>query len=89
MKNHKKGNEFCDKVYISSKLAIELDDKTHERPDRIERDSEVERILADAGMPLLRIQNHGAFNVAELSAKIKTSREKYQRHYLFATESYD
>ncbi len=44
---------LCDKDYISPKLAIELDDRTHERPDRRERDIEVERILKDAGLPLL------------------------------------
>ena len=28
---------LCDKAYISAKLDIELDDNTHERPDRPER----------------------------------------------------
>lgn len=46
---------LCDKEYISPKLAIELDDWSHARPDRQERDGEVERILAEAGMPLLRV----------------------------------
>ncbi|MFZ1074960.1 MAG: DUF2726 domain-containing protein [Minisyncoccia bacterium] len=62
---------LCDKAYISPKLAIELDDKTHERPDRQERDREVERILQDAGLPLLRLENHGSFNSSELAQKIK------------------
>lgn len=61
---------LCDKAYISPKLAIELDDKTHERSDRQERDGEVERILKQAGMPLLRLENHGRFNPSELSLKI-------------------
>lgn len=61
---------LCDKAYISPKLAIELDDKSHERPDRQERDKEVERILADAGVPLLRIENRGAFNTGELAQRI-------------------
>ncbi len=63
---------LCDKAYISPKLAIELDDKTHERPDRIERDVEVERILKDAGLPLLRLENNGGFNPQELAEKIKS-----------------
>ena len=46
---------LCDKVWVNPKLAIELDDATHEREDRIERDTEVERILASAHFPLLRI----------------------------------
>jgi hypothetical protein len=36
---------LCDKAYIAPKRAIELDNKTHARPDRRERDMEVERIL--------------------------------------------
>lgn len=62
---------LCDKAYISPKLAIELDDKSHERPERQNRDREVERILQDAGVPLLRLENHGRFNPSELTQKIK------------------
>jgi very-short-patch-repair endonuclease len=64
---------LCDKSYISPKLAIELDDKSHDRPDRQDRDIEVERILKGAGMPLLRIQNHGKFNPQELAEKIQVA----------------
>jgi very-short-patch-repair endonuclease len=67
---------LCDKEYISPKLAIELDDKTHERQDRIDRDGEVERVLKDAGLPLLRLENHGHFNPSELSEKINTALSK-------------
>lgn len=63
---------LCDKAYISPKLAIELDDKSHERPERQERDKEVERILKDTGIPLLRLENHGRFNPNELVQKIKS-----------------
>lgn len=62
---------LCDKAYISPKLAIELDDKTHERPERQERDAEVERILKEAGVPLLRLENHGKFNPDQLAQKVK------------------
>ena len=62
---------LCDKAYISPKLVIELDDKSHERVDRQERDREVERILQDAGIPLLRIENHGHPNPSDLAEKIK------------------
>lgn len=64
---------LCDKAYISAKLAIELDDKTHERPERQERDREVERILQDAGVPLLRLENRGSFNPSELAEQIKNA----------------
>lgn len=63
---------LCDKLYISPKLAIELDDKTHERQDRIDRDGIVDRIFKDAGLPLLRLENRGRFNPTELLEKINT-----------------
>ncbi len=61
---------LCDKAYIAPKLAIELDDKTHERPERHERDREVERILQGAGVPLLRLENKGRFDPSDLSRRI-------------------
>lgn len=64
---------ICDKEYIKPLLAIELDDRSHERPDRIERDSEVERILQDAGIPLLRIENKGVFDREDIK-KIVTDK---------------
>ncbi len=48
---------LCDKDDISPVLAIELDDYSHSRVDRIERDGEVERILREARLPLLRIRD--------------------------------
>jgi very-short-patch-repair endonuclease len=64
---------LCDKSYIAPKLAIELDDRTHERSDRIDRDREVERILRSAGVPLLRLDNHGKFDPVDLAQKIKVA----------------
>lgn len=51
-------------------LAIELDDSTHDLPERRERDIEVERILQNAGVPLLRIRNHTQFDSNIVSEKI-------------------
>lgn len=69
---------LCDKAYISPKLAIELDDKSHERSNRQDRDKEVERILADAGVPLLRIENRGRFDPAELAQRINEHEQRNQ-----------
>jgi len=57
---------ICDKVYIKPLLAIERDDKTHDREDRIERDSEVERMLDGANFPLLRLRNYGNLSKEEI-----------------------
>ncbi len=64
---------LCDKAYIAPKLAIELDDKTHSRVDRQNRDEEVERILEDAELPILRIENKGSFNQEEITQKINSA----------------
>jgi very-short-patch-repair endonuclease len=61
---------LCDKAYISPKLAIELDDRSHDLPEREERDREVERILREAGVPLLRLENHGRFDAGQLAWQI-------------------
>ena len=47
---------ICDKETTKPLLAIELDDKTHEDKERIERDVEVERIFREIGLQLLRIR---------------------------------
>lgn len=62
---------LCDKSYISPKLAIELDDKSHQQEDRKTRDQELERILAEAGIPLLRLENHGSFDSAAIQKQIQ------------------
>lgn len=64
---------LCDKVYLNPKLAIELDDATHNLPDRIEQDHEVERILKDAGFPLLRLTHADTLSVEIIKLKISES----------------
>lgn len=61
----------CSKTNLSPLFAIELDDKTHSQRRRIERDKEVERILNDAGIPLIRIQNRGRFDPQELASQVE------------------
>jgi len=61
----------CDKKDLRPLFAIEVDDKTHNHPKRIERDIEVARILRDAAIPLIRIPNRGRFAPKELAATIQ------------------
>ena len=61
----------CDKKQFCPLFAIELDDKTHNRQRRIERDREVERILHNAGIPLIRIENRGRFDPKQLAAEVQ------------------
>lgn len=64
---------LCDKDELRPVLAIELDDRTHERADRVERDGVVENILATAGIRLLRVQNHDHFSPQEIAQKVTDS----------------
>jgi len=61
----------CDKTNLRPLFAIELDDKTHSQPRRIERDKEVERILQGAGIPLIRIENRGRFEPKALAQQVQ------------------
>lgn len=62
---------LCDKTNVTPVLAIELDDRSHFLPHRMERDRTVERVLNDAGIPLLRLPNPGPLDPAGLLQKIK------------------
>ncbi len=69
---HAKHIDFllCDRGTMEAKLAVELDDDTHKRADRITRDRFVNRALADAGLPLLRIDVKEGYDKGELRKSI-------------------
>lgn len=48
---------LCDKITLRPAYLLELDDPTHDRRDRIERDVEVERIFKEAQLPLVRFKD--------------------------------
>jgi hypothetical protein len=48
---------LCDKQYVQPKLIIELDDRSHDRKDRKERDAFVDKALSQAGIPILHVRN--------------------------------
>jgi hypothetical protein len=57
-------------------LAIELDDKSHQAPDRIQRDAFVNRLFADAGLPLLRFPVQRSYPVLAIQEKIAAALPK-------------
>ena len=57
-----------DKQNISPILVIELDDYTHERPDRQARDGFVDRVMSHCNIPILHI--HSMLKGGELKAQI-------------------
>jgi very-short-patch-repair endonuclease len=52
------------------RLAIELDDRTHQRPDRRDRDTFVDRALATAGVPILRVPAAARYDPAALKGDV-------------------
>lgn len=62
---------LCDRESLRPVLAIELDDWSHAKEERIQRDTKVERILADADLPMLRVNDARTVTIEDLSAQIK------------------
>lgn len=54
-------------------LCIELDDSTHERQKRIERDIFIDNLFKDLEIKLLRMPVQNYYNIEEIENKIKES----------------
>ncbi len=63
---------LCDPATLQPRLAIELDDASHNRPDRVERDLFVNHAFESAGLPLLRIPLAPSYDPRELRDLIKS-----------------
>lgn len=57
---------LCDPNSLEAVLCIELDDASHNRPDRIERDKFVNDAFDAAELPLLRIPVEPTYNAREV-----------------------
>ena len=62
-----------DRSTISPVLAIELDDSSHEREDRQERDIFVDSVLAKVGLPLLHVKAQTGYNLQQVSDAIASA----------------
>ena len=60
----------CDNDELTPLVGIELDDPSHERPDRQERDRFVNQAFKDAELPLLRIPTADSYDPETLHAQI-------------------
>ena len=60
----------CDSITMKPLLGIELDDSSHNRDSRQERDDFVEKVFQAAGLPLLRLPVQREYNTREVAAKI-------------------
>ncbi len=60
----------CDADSTRPLVAIELDDRSHDRPDRRRRDTFLAEACGEAGLPLLRILVTSSYNAREIAASL-------------------
>jgi very-short-patch-repair endonuclease len=59
---------LCDPDTLKPCVAVELDDASHKRAERAERDAFVDAVFAEAGLPLLRVAARMSYNTQQLEA---------------------
>jgi very-short-patch-repair endonuclease len=64
---------LCDRDTSRPRLAIELDDSTHQRADRQGRDAFVEQVLEVIGLPVVRFAVTRAYDPREVARLVKAS----------------
>ena len=64
---------LCHRDGLRPCLAIELDDRSHDRPDRAARDDFLVQTLATAGLPLLRVPAARTYSTADLRTQIEAT----------------
>lgn len=64
---------ICESKTMKPRFAIELDDASHQREERVQRDEFVDRVFNAAGLPLVRVPVMNAYNVRELEMRFKAA----------------
>lgn len=65
----------CDPASFTVMFAVELDDKSHNQPQRQSRDEFVEKALQAAGVPLFHFKVRQAYSVQEVKDKLSLGSE--------------
>jgi predicted RNA-binding Zn-ribbon protein involved in translation (DUF1610 family) len=71
---------LCNPQTLQPFLCIELDDKSHQRADRQERDDFVNHVFEAANLPLLHFPVQRSYSQSELKSKLSTYLPSVQRH---------
>lgn len=69
----------CNPHNMAVQFAVELDDKSHERQSRKERDDFVDRALAAAGVPIFRFTAKRGYSVQEIRRTIFQEEKKVEQ----------
>lgn len=56
----------CDPNSLTIEFAVELDDKSHERRDRQDRDAFLDKAMETAGLPIIRFAAKASYSVQEV-----------------------
>ena len=63
---------LADPQTLAPLLVVELDDSTHQRADRRDRDSKVDAVLASVNLPILHIPVRKSYDPGVLAEQIRT-----------------
>lgn len=61
---------ICDPATMRPLLGVELDDKSHQRPDRQERDAFVDEVFKSAGLGIVHVPAKRGYVIEELAKQI-------------------
>lgn len=64
---------LCDPATMRPRLAVELDDTSHQREDRKQRDGFVDEALKAAGLPILHVRAARAYAPRELAELVRAA----------------
>lgn len=64
---------LCDPQSLTPRVCLELDDATHEQPERQARDAFLNESFASAGLPLLRVPTAKNYDARQLNESINAA----------------
>ena len=64
---------LCDPTTMKPILGVELDDSSHARRDRQDRDQFVDQVFEAAGLPLLRIRAAAGYNPQQIADQVRSA----------------
>ncbi len=68
---------ICEPKMMRPRFAIELDDRSHQRPEREARDDFVDGVFEEARLPLIHVPVQMAYNTAELGGLFKGALQRW------------
>ncbi|MEC5425874.1 DUF2726 domain-containing protein [Virgibacillus sp. C22-A2] len=77
---------LCSTDTLRPICGIELDDRSHQRADRIKRDKFVEQVFESAGLTMVRFENKRSYTLAELESKLHNALNGFERKVLAESE---